>query len=267
MLTFVTSAMETMETEATQSLLDIEKRSSELTRIGTSPIHVSTITFLCETTARDLDVAAILAKFQEDPSFATRATVRGHPLTAKPLGKTISKKGKEKQSFYNQISVYFEDEVSKRNIKIFKNGKLHITGERQVTENVMIANDVCRMLEMLYEKPEGSYQVVNFDIQMINTNFRVNTGFMLSNFRDAVSKHPDVQRVTYEPDTYPGLNMKLKLPDGAQVTALVFNTGNVIITGLRNFKNLAQAYGTFVTFVDDHIDRIKRQNYQVANFS
>lgn len=259
--------MNVMEKDSVDSMSRVNERASQLSKIKTTPIHVSTITFLCETTASDLDVGMIFSKFTEDPVFASTAKVRGHTLTAKPVGKTINTKGKEKQSFYNQISVYYEDERSKKNIKVFKNGKLHITGEKNVRENVMIADDMCRVLEVIFEKPVGSFKVLNFDIQMINTNFRVETGFILSNFKDVVSKHPDVERVTYEPDTYPGMNMKIRLSSGSQVTALVFNTGNVIITGLRNFPQLAEAYNTFVTFVDDNIDRIKRQNYIPASRS
>jgi TATA-box binding protein (TBP) (component of TFIID and TFIIIB) len=258
----VMQRVSSMEEDVRDSTARMSQSISGLKNTKATPVHVSTITFLCETSAHDLDASSVLKKFEEDPTFAQRYKVRGQVVAAKPIGKTVSSKGKVRESFYNQVSLFYKDDASKKNIKVFKNGKLHITGEKDVRENVLIAVDVCRLLEGVFEKPHGSFEVIDFDIQMINTNFRMSHGFILNSFKEAVTKTlPKVPRITYDPETYPGLNMKLRLSDDTQVTLLIFNTGNVIATGLRTFSKLAEAFDVFTRFVDDNIDAFKRQNY------
>lgn len=250
-----------MEEEYRRSMSRIDEASVGMKKTGATTLHVSTITFLCETSAHDIDVSKIIPRFDKEADMAP-FFVRGNAVIAKPVGKTLNTKGKIKESFYNQVSLFYKDDVSKKNIKVFKNGKLHITGEKDVRENVLIASDVCRILERIFDREPSSVQIVDFNIQMINTNFRMSHGFILKAFKETVARLPDVPRATYDPETYPGLNIKLKLANEAQVTVLVFNTGNVIVTGLRNFEGLAEAYVRFVEFVDANIEAFKRQNYE-----
>ena len=240
------------------------RRSNEhaatLRNVKTYGFDVSTMTVLVTTESPTHDKIDLekFVSFFDNPSIAPHIEVSGRPLHAKPLAPRTTRTGKVKQTFYNQVSVWFTDETSKKNIKVFRNGNLHITGEKSLARNIEIAEDVCEILSLFFECER---YVIDFDVQMINTNFRLNVGLVLGSMRDVVSKVPSVVKASYEPETYPGLNCKYRTSSGRDASLLIFNSGNVIITGIKDFKEFYEAYAMITGLIDDHVQAVKRHSF------
>lgn len=240
----------------------IGHQSRSLETVQSACPSVSTMTILARTRpvleSKDedkIDLDAFVACF-ENPAF--QPTVMDRPLNVKVPTDRMMRTGKLRRTFYNQISVWFSDATSKKNIKVFRNGNLHITGEKNPEANIAIARDVCKVLEQCFGRARVVY---DFDVQMVNTNFRVSIGLMLGPLREAVARDPQVVRASYDPETYPGLNCKVKVSSGRVASVLVFNSGHVIITGIKQFSELSQAFAFITGFIDRHSKTVRRQAY------
>ena len=240
--------------------LSNEHASSSLKNVKTFGFDVSTMTVLVMTESPTHDKIDLekFVSFFDDPSVASMIEVSGRPLHAKPLAPRTTRTGKVKQTFYNQVSVWFTDDASKKNIKVFRNGNLHITGEKSLARNIEIADEICMILGILFRCERYA---TDFDVQMINTNFRLSVGLVLGSMRDVLSKVPSVVKASYEPETYPGLNCKYRTSSGRDASLLIFNSGNVIITGIKDFKEFYEAYVMITGVIDDHVQAVKRQSF------
>lgn len=234
--------------------------AAALKNVKTYGFDVSTMTVLVmtESTTHDKIDLEKFVYFFDDPRIASQIKISEHPLHVKPLAPRTTRTGKIKQTFYNQVSVWFKDETSKKNIKIFRNGNLHITGEKSLARNIEIADDICEILSLFFRCERYA---VDFDVQMINTNFRLNVGLVLGSMRDVVSKVPSVVKASYEPETYPGLNCKYRTSSGRDASLLIFNSGNVIITGIKDFKEFYESYVMITGLIDDQVQAVKRHSF------
>lgn len=227
------------------------------------PIHISTMTVLFKTrlagdgSVPALDLSVLAARYAADPAAFVLA---GRVAELKATGVPSKKNRDESVNFYNQLGIAFRDDVSKKNVKVFKNGRLHITGERDLSRNLRLARDACAVLARVFGL---AIEVHDFDVQMINTNLSFEAGFRLPAMRDAMAREASCRQATYEPETYPGLNAKVEVPfSGRNISVLAFNTGNVIITGIKAPEELAQAHAFLTTLVETRGPLFCRHNYK-----
>ncbi len=93
--------------------------------------------------------------------------------------------------------------------------------------------------------PSDSFRVV-----MINTNFSLN--YKVNLFE--VSNHFSASRiftVSFNPDRYSAVKIKFKPADGMkEVTASIFSTGKIIVTGAQTLKEIVYAYN----IINSHIN-------------
>lgn len=253
--------------ETKDALVAIKEHSRTLLHVASSNHTVSTMTILVTTSIKDRDDKIDLQQFYDrftTTPIAQTCTVQGHVLLMKDPVQRVSKRGKVHNTFYNQLSLWYRDCNSKKNIKVFRNGTLHITGEKGLPENLAIATEVCNVIERILDYPINSVSVSSFNIQMINTNFCLNVGLVLQSLRNLLATDSSVPKASYEPETYPGLNTKVKTSTGREASVLIFNSGNVIITGIKSFTEFKDAYIFITRFLDANIDRVKRQNFTPA---
>ena len=79
-------------------------------------------------------------------------------------------------------------------------------------------------------------------ISMINTNFSLNTSVNLHKVIDRL-KRMELFKVTYDPDRYSAVKVKFSPgPDMKQVTASIFKTGKIIVTGAQQLSEIVAAY-------------------------
>jgi hypothetical protein len=77
---------------------------------------------------------------------------------------------------------------------------------------------------------------------MINTNFSMNRPVNQMDIVDALS-HTPMFEVSFNPERYSAVKIKFKpRPDMKQVTASVFSTGKVIVTGAETLREIVFAY-------------------------
>ena len=144
-------------------------------------------------------------------------------------------------AFYNQITIGCHDGYGKKSVKVFPNGSIQVAGCsdlfdcNRIIKQIAFILKVC--LDMNNELPPNSFRVV-----MINTNFSLNYKINLLE----VTRHFSaaiIFKVTFEPDRYSAVKIKFKpAEDMKQITASIFSTGKIIVTGAETLKEIVYAY-------------------------
>ncbi|KAG2483899.1 hypothetical protein HYH03_017293 [Edaphochlamys debaryana] len=181
------------------------------------------------------------------------------------------------QRFKNSVSIKFHnnknnDDQNNNNsrfrntidVKLFHNAMLHITGPVEGNQIVDVLVYVCKILSVIGGTPEGSVKALNFEVQMINTNFwigsRINKSALHNACREAglcswnpgQGKHPALQirilcenRYTYVNDT---------------LAIFVFSTGVVIITGVKCPDELRMAFMNITKIINANWQKVAIQD-------
>lgn len=244
--------------QMSQSFIDIEKIKENFSdlylsinelshKLNTSfsnvgHLNISTITLVC-----DLNCTICIESLTRNFSSLS------YPLCEIKKAKSnkdtvLTKRGKIKKSFYNQTTItYFK--FSKKSIKVFTNGKLQITGIISINDALEAIGNVIQILinsenALFASKPLPSiYKLVNFKIEMINSNFKFNKELKLKKLELKLAQK---YKVVYEPDTYPGIKLKLK-----NSSIFIFGTGNVVITGAKKLTEISEMYELVANILND----------------
>ena len=145
-------------------------------------------------------------------------------------------------TFYNQITLAYNDEFSTKSIKVFPNGSLQVAGCSDLFDCRRIISELC----MLFRKylgepsfpPDDSFRVV-----MVNSNYSLNYNINLMKTVAQFEKYPDIFKVSFEPDRYSAVKIKFKpAEEMKEITVSIFGTGKIIITGAETLKEIVYAY-------------------------
>lgn len=197
-----------------------------------SEIKLSTMTIVCDL-ACEIDLEKLTRNFTS-PSF---------PLCSIKKAKsnkecTYTKRGKVKKSFYNQTTITYKTFTTK-SVKVFSNGKLQITGVTSLNETLKTIDIISYILKnsekAVINGDPSSEMLRNLSIEMINSNFNYAKEIDLKALRNIMKKSG--HDVTYDPDTYPGINAKI---DG--ISVFIFGTGNVVITGAKSISGVQKTF-------------------------
>lgn len=143
-------------------------------------------------------------------------------------------------AFYNQITIWYRDQYSTKNIKLFPNGSIQAAGctdlidcQRILGQLILIVKETLD-LDVTVKKPQ---------ICMINTNFSLNSSV---NLNKVIRVFSGTQfKVTFDPDRYSAVKVKfVPGPEMKQVTASIFKTGKIIVTGAQTLDEIVAAYDT-----------------------
>lgn len=170
----------------------------------------------------------------------------------------LTKRGKVKKSFYNQITIEFKDYTTK-SVKIFSNGRLQMTGITSISEAFETVNTIIYILEntpnVLKTTCEGP---TNMYIGMINTDFHVKHELNILKLKSLMeSKNV---RISYNPGVYPGLKIKIHQSSNACTSAFIFRSGRILITGAKSLSDIQNAYKIIAQSIYDNKDVIKLGN-------
>jgi hypothetical protein len=100
-------------------------------------------------------------------------------------------------------------------------------------------------------------------VKMINTNFSLNSSVNLLKIIGKLSKSgangtPSPFKVTFDPDRYSAVKVKFVPREGQkQVTASIFSTGKIIVTGAQTLDEIAEAYSILNQNLRDPVILIK----------
>ena len=227
--------------EYIQSLSDIRKGLTGGDLPDPSWVRITTIT-MCSKFLEDID----LPKFREN--FKKLETV------------TVRRKGSKfggfewrmaDTAFYNQVTIGYRDAYSRKSIKIFPNGSIQVAGCSDLFDCRRILRQLSFILKVVLGR-EHDIPVDKVDIKMINTNFSLNSSVNLNKIIVALGSANQSLgkqmpygkfKVTYDPDRYSAVKVKFVPGEGMkQVTASIFSTGKIIVTGAQTLTEIAQAY-------------------------
>lgn len=185
-------------------------------------------------------------------------------MTSSPL--KIRKKGStqpgyvwtiKNNKFFNQITVEYTDEFSKKSIKFFPNGSIHVTGCSDLTDCHRVMAKVKFCIEKYTNKTVNTF---GFKILMINANFSMNHMLNLN----MVSRISETKGciVSFKPEIYSAVKIKF-VPgiDMKRITASVFSSGCILITGAKKLSEITASYKFLIDLLKDTCirpsDRIK----------
>ena len=162
------------------------------------------------------------------------------------------------------------------NVKIFKNGRIQITGLKYENQGIQIIH---KLIDLLNKN-----SIVNNDIQLKMIDYSIvliNCDFELSHGIDRYKLHDKLIEKNYyssfEPCNYPGVNIKYYINDNnnngicccnkicngkgngkndgdcKRITIAVFKSGSIIITGGRNINQILISYDFINKFIKEHL--------------
>jgi TATA-box binding protein (TBP) (component of TFIID and TFIIIB) len=204
-------------------------------------VRITTIT-MCSKFLEAID----LPKFREN--FRKLETVYVRPKGSRSRG--FAWKMKE-TAFYNQVTIGYEDHSSRKSIKLFPNGSIQVAGCADLFDCRRILKQLSFILMVVLGK-EAVVPVDEVSVKMINTNFSLNSSVNLLKIIGKLSKAPGGPgangtpspfKVTFDPDRYSAVKVKfVPKPGQKQVTASIFSTGKIIVTGAQTLDEIAEAY-------------------------
>ena len=153
------------------------------------------------------------------------------------------KPAKRGSNFYNCISIGYTDCYSTKNVKLFSNGSVHVTGCSNILDCKRIVAQLAVLLPFILKRTID-ITFDHFRIVMINTNFSVNKTLNLYKLKRVFDQDPKFEAI-YEPSNYSGLIVKFE-PKRLmkKVTVNIFSSGSIIITGAETLMEVAHAYRT-----------------------
>ena len=153
-------------------------------------------------------------------------------------------------TFYNQITLTYDDGHSVKPIKIFPNGSIQVAGCEDIFNCKYVISGLVYILQSFDEDivpPADTFRVV-----MINSNFSLNYNINLMLTTQHFEKYSDVFRVSFEPDRYSAVKIKFKpAGDMKEITTSIFGTGKIIITGAETLKEIVFAYNIINQHIND----------------
>ena len=236
-----------------------------------SKLHISTISTTCKIGDTIINIENI---YNYLPVSENNILLINYKNTYKTIDENLIKKKKKKtkkitkkvNNFFNQITLLIvTDENKKINTKLFTNGSVQMTGSKNISDNFIILNKLIECLKTTYnidgkeikfvENP-NSLKITDFKISMINTNFGIGNKIISENML-AVIKENNVPNIKakLKTDIHAALNIEL-IVNNSIVTILVFNTGNIIITGGKNSTHINTAYEYINELIDNNKSRI-----------
>ena len=208
-------------------------------RIRPSWIKLTTITMV-SSFSKPVDVAKIRKAFEKSDVILHKNDINAKGIVWK-LKPT---------SFYNQITLTYEDVYSTKSVKIFPNGSIQVAGCNDVVNCKHIIKSLSHILKLF--DPELEALDKSFRVVMINSNFSLNYNINLMKTASHFEKYSDLFKVSFEPDRYSAVKIKFKpSEDMKEITTSIFSTGKIIITGAETLKEIAFAYNIINQHIND----------------
>lgn len=205
-------------------------------------IRITTIT-MCSKFLQDIDLQKFKTKFKELGSVTVR--LKGSKF------KGFEWKMKE-TAFYNQVTIGYQDVYSNKSIKIFPNGSIQVAGCADLFDCRRILKQLSFILHIVLETKDP-IPVDEVSVKMINTNFSLNSSVNLLKVIRKFSADA-LFNVTFNPDRYSAVKIKFSpCPGQKQVTASIFSTGRIIVTGAQTLGEIAGAYRIINQTIDPTI--------------
>lgn len=169
---------------------------------------------------------------------------------------------KQKRNFYNQVTIILNNNDNmKANVKLFKNGALQLTGCKSISPVIW---GLSLLFEMLKKPIDGKYyaepyifidikNITDMRIAMINSNFII--GFEINREKLFEILTNDEIECSYDSSRHAGVNIRYETKIN-KTSIFVFDTGSIIITGAKTYKQLVDCYKFINMYLISNIDKI-----------
>jgi TATA-box binding protein (TBP) (component of TFIID and TFIIIB) len=199
---------------------------NELAHRNETCFGITTITYSFDLNTKCIDLCALKTRFDVEN------------VVVKP-DKVRKKKGDQRNDFFfNQITLEYTT-VSKKSIKLFKNGRVHITGISSIVECNVLTDMICDWLNNIFLDEMFSVVEDSKKVLLINANLSTSTTFSLKRW-ETLLRRQNAEYV-YHPDSHPALKIIHQTSDGISNKILLFRTGNVMITSTTSIHFLKQS--------------------------
>lgn len=207
-------------------------------------LNISTITMIGELSIDKIDLKTFYDYISQKPNLIVKYSDNNKDFI-------ITKRGKIKKSFFNQVTINYKD-ITKKSIKIFLNGKIQVTGIVAEYEFELITQNICKWLKITTGE---EMELISKKIGMINSNFNIRWCIDLFKMHEMLDNEEHIFS-RYEPDTYPAINMKYTPDENIKVSMFIFNSGNVVITGAKSIKQVEISYEYITSLLTRHKDAL-----------
>jgi len=294
---FIENDEEDTDVILSEDLLELEKN------IKISTVRISTMTVLCDLGIQinldsfyeniktyhniEKDYKIVSLEYMQNPAKGTLK------IKKKKQSQANSKLVKRRKSFYNQATIIM-DYIKSINLKLFRNGSIHITGIIDVEQGKRAVEFLCDEIKTIYEKDPtitnddiNKLGLANWDIVMINSDFSCNFKIRREKLYEILDSKYNLV-VNYESDNYPGVKTSFywnvrdssksgickckigktcsgkgrgTLDEGdscRKITISIFQSGKIIITGARDKSQIDDAYKFITNIFREYFHSVAR---------
>jgi TATA-box binding protein (TBP) (component of TFIID and TFIIIB) len=204
--------------------------------------------------------------------YGNTTAIRRSIITKDVKIKNKSKKVNNRQNFYFQTSLIVNSGKINLNIKIFKNGSIQVTGAKNISSILWCLYKIFK----IFRAPKNNNFttpfelanikcIQNFNVSTINCTF--NVGFKLNRTLTYIKLRNDGYNVNYDSSRHSGINLKYTDLDNnfeinkskfkkRQVTIIIFEKGNVLISGSINYKDIIICYKFLYNYLIENYNEI-----------
>jgi TATA-box binding protein (TBP) (component of TFIID and TFIIIB) len=280
-----------------EDLVELEKN------IKISRVRISTMTVLCDLGIQinldsfyqniktyhniEKDYKIVSLEYMENPAKGTLK------IKKKKQSQANAKLVKKRKSFYNQATIIM-DYIKSINLKLFRNGSIHITGIIDVEQGKRAVEFLCDEIRAVYEKDPtitnddiSKLGLAHWDVVMINSDFSCNFKIRREKLYEILDSKYNLV-VNYESDNYPGVKTSFywnirdnektgickckigktcsgkgrgTLVEGdtcRKITISIFQSGKIIITGARDKSQIDDAYNFITNIFREYFHSVAR---------
>jgi TATA-box binding protein (TBP) (component of TFIID and TFIIIB) len=187
----------------------------------------------------------------------------------KKKSKKIYKNGLTTSCFYNQCTLKIKVLNNKVvNLKLFKNGKVQMTGCKTLIDAANALNKLKFELkkEKYIKKDDNTITEIdivnnlNFiidapSIQLINSVFDINLNINRNKLHSLLISKYNIH-ATFQPIIYVGINSKFIASSGNTISILIFQTGKIILTAARTHEDIDESYEFISSVLSNNIHMI-----------
>ena len=190
-----------------------------------------------------ISTMTIVVHMKEKVNIKTEKTLEIPELFKKYEAEYKFPKGKKTgDEFMNQLTIKYRDERGNKNIKVFPNGKIHMTGIKMAKEVKEITENVIEMMS------SGNNTAETVKTCLINSNLHINMGLNLNKMADMLQKEEEPNLTLpftfHDPNKYPGIRIKYM-----DATCLIFASGAVMIAGAKSMESIINTHKYITKFI------------------
>lgn len=146
----------------------------------------------------------------------------------------------KENKFFNQVTIEHRNTYSKKSIKLFPNGSVHVTGCSDLDDATLVIKQICALIKMIFDDQE--YNIDTYRVVMINSNFVMKYTLNLSSVIQVMKETG--HKVSFNPETYSAVKIKTE-----KATISIFCSGSIIITGAQSLNDIIETYKELLTLL------------------